>query len=180
MRAIPPQTPFPMNRLTLLTLALLAALPYGRLRADDGIDQGRLTEAEFRAKQQEYITESAQLTEAEAERFFPVYFELQDKKKELNAKTRELNRRDHEEDLSEADYHQLLDEMYATRQQSERLEQEYYERFKKILSYKKIFLVQRAEMRFHMDIVKGMKPGGGGGKGGGPGGGPRDGGRPPR
>ena len=170
-----------MNRYILISLLVLGSLTCGSLRADDGIDQGRLTEAEFRAKQQEYITESAGLTEAEAERFFPVYFELQDHKKALNEQTRELNRRGHDEDLTEADYHKLLDEMYATRQQSDRIEQEYYDKFKKILSYKKIFLVQRAEMRFHMEIVKGMKPGGrdGGPGGGGPGGGgPKKGGGP--
>lgn len=167
-----------MNRLILISLIALCTLPSGRLWADDGIDQGRLTEAEFRAKQQEYITERAQLTEAEAERFFLLYFELQDKKKELNEQTRELSRRGNDEDLTEADYHKLLEDIYAARQQGDRLEQEYYNKFKKILSYKKIYLVQRAEMRFHIEIVKGMKPGG---KGGGPkGDGPHDGQRPPR
>ena len=168
-----------MNRLTTIVFTAFCALSGTSLQADDAIDQGRLTEAQFRAKQQEYITERAELTEDEAERFFPVYFELQDKKKELNARTRELNRRGHDEDLTEAEYHQLLDQMYEARQESDRLEQEYYDKFKRILSYKKIYLVQRAEMSFHMEIVKGMKPGGRGGPDGGPQNG-HDGQRPPR
>lgn len=50
------------------------------LRAADGCNQ-RLSPAEFRARQKAYITEKAGLTKEEAARFFPLYFELQDKKK---------------------------------------------------------------------------------------------------
>ena len=39
---------------------------------------------EFRAKQKAYITEKAGLTKEEAAKFFPVYFEVQDRKKQLN------------------------------------------------------------------------------------------------
>ena len=35
----------------------------------------------------------------------------------------------------------------------------YLGKFKKILSSKKIFLVQRAEMRFHREMIKGMNRG---------------------
>ena len=39
---------------------------------------------------------------------------------------------------------------------ADRLDKSYLDRFKKILSNKKIFLVQRAEMRFHREMLKGM------------------------
>ena len=32
----------------------------------------------------------------------------------------------------------------------------YFDKFKKILPCKKIYLVQRAEMRFHRELLKGM------------------------
>lgn len=154
-----------MEKLITLALILWCAVP-AMLQADDGIDQGRLTEAEFRARQQAYITERAGLTEEESERFFTLYFELEDKKKELNDTTRKLNLRGRDQELTEAEYKQILEQMNDARQQAERLEQEYYKKFTKILTYKKIFLVQRAEMSFHMEMVKGMKPGGGKGPGG--------------
>ena len=44
---------------------------------------------------------------------------------------------------------------------SNRLEKTYYEKFKKILSNKKIYLVQRAEMRFNRELLKGMHHKGG-------------------
>lgn len=36
---------------------------------------------EFRAKQEAYLTQKAELTAEEAGKFFPIYFELQDRKK---------------------------------------------------------------------------------------------------
>ena len=37
------------------------------------------------------------------------------------------------------------------------LEKTYFDKFKEILSCKKIYRVQRAEMRFHRDLLKGMR-----------------------
>ena len=41
--------------------------------------------------------------------------------------------------------------------ESDKLEKEYLKKFQKILSNKKIYLIQRAEMRFHRELLKGMK-----------------------
>ena len=46
-----------------------------------------------RAKQKEFITEQAGLSKKEAAKFFPVYFELQDKKKKLNDESWDLMRK---------------------------------------------------------------------------------------
>ena len=45
---------------------------------------------------------------------------------------------------------------------ADQLDKTYLSKFKKILSSKKIFLVQRAEMRFHREMIKGMNRKGGG------------------
>lgn len=42
--------------------------------------KNKLSKEEFRARQEAFITENAQLTPKEAKEFFPLYFELQDKK----------------------------------------------------------------------------------------------------
>lgn len=122
--------------------------------------QERLTPEQFRAKQQAYITEKAQLTPDEAAKFFPVYFELQDRKKQINDEAWKLMREGRGKDgkeLSEQRYEEILEGMYDARISCDRLDKTYFERFKKILSCKKIFQVQRAEMKFHRELVKGMK-----------------------
>ena len=46
--------------------------------AGDGTCQ-QLSREEFRAKQQAFLTEKAGLTREEAAKFFPLYFEMQDR-----------------------------------------------------------------------------------------------------
>ena len=65
---------------------------------------------EFRAKQEAYLTQKAELTAEEAGKFF--------------------------------------------RLESDKLDIEYLNRFKKILSPKKLFKLQRAEIKFHRDLLK--------------------------
>ena len=65
-----------MKKLIVLLVMMCSLAPV--LRAADGCNQ-RLSPAEFRARQKAYITEKAGLTKEEAARFFPLYFELQDK-----------------------------------------------------------------------------------------------------
>lgn len=115
-----------------------------------------LSPEEFRAKQKAYITEKAGLTKEEAARFFPVYFELQDRKKQLNDEAWELLRKGKDEKTTEAQYSEILEGVYDARIATNRLEKTYFEKFKKILSSKKIYMVLRAEMRFNRELLRGM------------------------
>lgn len=135
----------------------IVALAFAPLMwATGGCDQ-RLSKDEFRAKQQAYITEKAGLTSEEAEAFFPLYFELQDRKHQLNEEAWKLMREGKQENLSEERYDEIMEGVYDARISSDRLEKTYYGKFKKILSSKKIYQVQRAEMRFHRELLKGMR-----------------------
>lgn len=149
-----------MKRLIVLMAVVCSA--WSLLRASDGCNQHLSPEA-FRAKQQAYIAEKAGLTNEEAAKFFPVYFELQDRKKQLNDEAWSLLRKGKEEGTTEAQYEEILEGVYDARIAADRLDKTYFEKFKKILSCQKIFLVQKAEMRFHRELLKGMN--GGEGKG---------------
>ncbi|WP_455585835.1 hypothetical protein [Bacteroides sp.] len=143
-----------MRKMIILLFIICGFTPL--LWATDGCNQERLSPEEFRAKQEAYIIEKAGLTKEEAAKFFPVYFELQDKKKALNDKAWNMLRKGKDEKTTEAQYGEILEDVYDARIASDELEKSYYQKFKKILSNKKIFLVQRAEMRFHRELLKGM------------------------
>ena len=142
-----------MKRLILLFVMIGGFLPL--VWANGGCDQ-RLTREEFRARQQAYITEKAGLTKEEADKFFPLYFELQDRKKELNDEAWRLLRKGKDENISEDLYEEIMIGVYDARVSTDRLERSYLEKFRKVLSYKKIYKVLRAEMRFNRDLLKGM------------------------
>jgi hypothetical protein len=112
------------------------------------------TKEEFRAKQEAYLTEQAELTQDEAARFFPLYFELQDKKKALNDAAFAKCRKGKDGTATEKEYEEILDEMAQARLACDRLDMEYQGRFKQILSAKKLYFLQRAEMKFHRDLVR--------------------------
>lgn len=143
-----------MKKLIVLLIMMCGFAPV--LWAADGCQQ-HLSPTEFRAKQQAYITEKAGLTKEEAAKFFPLYFELQDKKKEQNDKAWNLIRQGKDEKTTEVQYDAIMEGVYDARIASDRLDKTYFVRFKKILSAKKLYLVQKAEMRFHRELLKGMR-----------------------
>lgn len=138
-----------------LMVCMLAVATALAMQASDDCPQ-HLTKEEFRARQQAFITERANLTPQEAEQFFPLYFELQDRKKALNDETWHLIKQGQGEHVGEAKYEEILEGMYDNRMATERLEKSYFEKFRRVLSCKKIYEVQRAEMRFHREILKGF------------------------
>lgn len=144
-----------MKKLIVLWIMCLGLVPV-TLSAAGGNDQ-HLTEQEFRAKQQAFITEKAGLTEGEAQKFFPLYFKLQDEKKQLNDKAWRLMRQGRKEKLTEEGYEKILEGVYEARIASDELEKAYFEKFRKILSCKKIYDVQQAEMRFHRAWLKDLR-----------------------
>lgn len=119
--------------------------------------QAKLSKEEFRNMQEKFISEKAKLTKKEAKQFFPLYFELQDKKTFLNKEAWKKLRKGKEKNVSEAEYSQLVEDIIETRIQIDKLDLEYIRKYKKILPAKKIFDIQRAEMKFHRELLKPKK-----------------------
>ena len=134
-------------------ITFLFMLPLTLVMATNNCPQ-QLTKEQFKARQQAFITEYAQLTEAEAEAFFPLYFELQERKRELNDEVWSLLKEGRAKGVSEKKYEEILEGVYDTRLAIDRLEKSYFEKFKKVLSFMKIYQVQQAEMRFHREVLK--------------------------
>ncbi len=114
----------------------------------------KLSKEEFRAHQEAFITENAQLTAAEAKAFFPLYFELQDKKAQQNKKAREQIGRGKDGNLSEEEYSRIVEAVVQARIATDQLDLEYLQKYKQILSARKIYQIQRAEMKFHRHLLK--------------------------
>lgn len=117
----------------------------------------RLSKDEFRQRQQSFITEKAELSQEEAKRFFPLYFELQDKKQAYNKKAWQKMQKGKEADLTEDEYAQIIEDVIQARIDVDRLDLEYIRKYKKILSSKKIYLIQKAEMKFHRELLRDMR-----------------------
>ena len=121
---------------------------------------------EFQNKQRAYITEKAGLTPEEADAFFPLYFELQGKKFEIERNARKDIKMQRGERMTEEQCSELVYKMADAKIEIAKIEKEYIEKYLKVLSACKIQRVQHAENSFQRDLMKRMTQ-------------PRDGRRPP-
>ena len=119
--------------------------------------KAQLSKEEFRKVQEKFITEKANLTAKEAKQFFPLYFELQDKKTSLYKEAWHKIRKGKQENVSEEEYNEIVEDIVQTRIQIDQLDLDYVRKYKKFLTAKKIYEIQRAEMKFHRELLKPKK-----------------------
>jgi hypothetical protein len=137
----------------LVSLAALAQAPERSAR------RPHMTPEEYQAKQKEFITQHAELTEEESMAFFPLYFELQRKKHEANRRVWKQVRAVPPHERTEEECDQMIDAMADVKVECATLEKEYLGRFKEILPAKKLMRVQMAEERFQRELLRGMQQG---------------------
>ena len=111
---------------------------------------------EFQAKQKAFITEKAALTPEEADAFFPLFFELQKKKFEIEHNVRKDARKPHGEKMSEEECREFVYKMADTRIEISKLEREYTDKYLKVLSACKLQKVLHAEGAFQRHLMKEM------------------------
>lgn len=105
---------------------------------------------EFFEQKKSYLTQEAELTQEEADAFFPLYNELQQKKFDLNRDLREKLRKMEKRDDTIAD-DEYLDAVNAVNDlnlKEAQLDQEYYAKFARILPAKKLYKLQQADGNF--------------------------------
>lgn len=103
----------------------------------------------FIARRNAYITAEAGLTADEAAAFIPLENELQRRKYEIGRACRRLARLARtQQSLTDRERRELSDCLTDTRMEEARLEKEYFERFKKILSVEKLSKYREAEAEF--------------------------------
>ncbi len=112
---------------------------------------------EFQAKQKAYLTKKAELTPEEAGKFFPLYFELQEKKRKINNKVNKMIDQAKKQSSHETNYGSMVDRIINSRIEADKLERNYIAQYRKFLPEKKIYKIITAEMTFHLELLKEMK-----------------------
>lgn len=111
---------------------------------------------EFQARQRAYITEKAELTTEEADAFFPLFFELQKQKFDLERGARKEFRKERNAQLSEEECRQFVYNMADVKIEIAKLEREYTDKYLDVLPPSKVRRVQHAEASFQRDLMKKM------------------------
>lgn len=136
------------NIILILLLALTA-----------GMAQAQTPKERIEALKISYITRALHLTPEEAQAFWPIYNEYQDKlevlKKERRAATFERWKKDR--DLSDREIEEALDQYLAYNRKELDLQETYIEKFKTVLPVKKVAQLIVAEERFKLVLLEELK-----------------------
>lgn len=142
-----------MIKRTFYALTLLLILCVSGIQAQNT----KFSKEEFRNRQKEFLIQQAGLSNDEAQKFFPLYFELQDKKQAYNKEAWQKLRQGKNPNTTETEYGKIVEDVIQARIATDELELEYVRKYKQFLPAKKIYLLQKAEMRFHRELLKGFK-----------------------
>jgi hypothetical protein len=110
----------------------------------------------IKAEKVAFFSSTLALTPAEAEKFWPVYNELEKKKGEIWGKRREFEEKlENEFDkMSENECKELSRKMSSMLLEDGKLSTEYNEKFLNILPAKKVVQIYQAEMKFRHQLLR--------------------------
>lgn len=119
----------------------------------------------FRQDKQAFYTKTMELTQEQAEKFFPLFDEMEKKKfelvREVHKEARNLMKA---ESVTDEQYKAAADHAASIAEKEVAIEKEYYARFCEILTPRQQFLYHRCEPQFQKNMVNKRHNGGKGGK----------------
>ena len=106
-----------------------------------------------------FITKELSLTASEAEKFWPLYNEMEGKMKEIRQSCRKINHemRDSEDKISNEDAKKKLNTLFENDQKELDLKKEYSEKFIKIIGEKRTLKLLSLEHEFRRVLLERLK-----------------------
>lgn len=145
-----------MDKIFFLIFAACSVVFSFSAHAQGGKQHRSFDREAFLAKRNAYITAEVGLTPEEAAEFIPLCNELQGKMFEVGRECRKLSKELRQNSsATDADFLKAIDACVDVNMKQAQLEKDYYEKFKKILSPKKLYKYKHAESKFARDFMKG-------------------------
>ena len=133
-----------MKKITFPILALLLSL---------SVTAQKFDRSKLKALKIAHITEQLDLTEKEAQAFWPIYNANEEAKDKMRSSFIE-KRFENLEELSEAEAKVHLDEMIKMEEAKLNLDKQYQEKLLKVLSAKKILKLMEADRSFRRKMIQ--------------------------
>ena len=139
-----------------LAISLLTATASVAQENNNAREKRPFSPEEFQAKQRAFIAEKAGLTAEEADAFFPIFFELQKKKFEIEHNARKETRKPRGEKMTEEECREYVYKMADIKIEIAKLEREYTDKYLKVLMPCKLHKVIHTERAFQRHLMKEM------------------------
>lgn len=149
-----------MKRIAFLMFACVLSMSvFAQDKSSNQNDVRKQRWEDMKAKRAAYYTEKIGLTSEEAQRFWPVFNELQDKKWKLHLQMSAQFRNGKKDDEGRPifNYAMVNDELIRIKVQEANLDRVYHEKFKKILSPEKLFRYYGAERDWANKLLKDLE-----------------------
>jgi hypothetical protein len=106
-----------------------------------------------------FFTQRLNLTSAEAEKFWPVYNDYQEKRIAIQIERQKLNKNlnQNELNMSEKEMIEAGDKMISFQVQEASLSQEYHKKFREILSPTKVVRLYQAENQYRQQLLNELR-----------------------
>lgn len=130
----------------ILFVLLISFISVNAIAQNDKVDALRVA----------FINKKLSLTNAEADKFWPVYNEHNDKVKALRKNLRQSYKKDVDK-MNDKELEELYQLTIKTKQAESELYKVYYDKIKAIIGVKKIVLLHLAEDEFKKEMIKNIQ-----------------------
>ena len=127
--------------------------------------RGKFNPQEFKAKLESFVTKEAGFTQAEAQAFFPIYFEMKGKQRGLQRQIFQLKNHAPANGASDNDYASKIQKIKDLGVEMAQFEVTYYKKMCQAVSPQKVYKAMCAEDKFHRDMLENFGGGGNRNKG---------------
>ena len=119
----------------------------------DNLNEGKFDPERYNRELETFVVNEAKLTPQEAQAFLPLFREMLQKQRELFKKQRELQ---HKQPTDEQSALEAIKGMDCVDIQMKKLQQNYHNRYLKVLPAVKVFYCIKAVEHFNRDMMKKM------------------------
>ena len=117
--------------------------------------QGKFNPQEFKAKLESYVTAEAGFTQAEAQAFYPIYFEMKGKQRGLQRQIFQL-KKNAPQTGADKDYAIIIQKVKDLGVEMAKLEVNYYKKMCAVVPPQKVYKAMCAEDQFHRKMLEGF------------------------
>ena len=116
--------------------------------------QGKFNPEEFKAKLESFVTHEAGFTQAEAQAFYPIYFEMKGKQRRLQRSIYQLKKNAPCANAEDKDFAIAIQKIKDLGVEMAQLEVAYYKKLCQAVSPQKVYRAMCAEDRFHRKMLE--------------------------
>ena len=122
-----------------------------------GLKKEHFSPEKYRKMLEGFITKEVNLSENERQKFYPLLNEMMEAQRKLMDEEREILKSG-KQAKTEADFEHIVTKTTELQVENRRIEQTYYKKFAKVLTWEKIYKVRMAITKFNMHALRKFSP----------------------